>query len=130
MTKFKIVFRDGYSVEQEAEIFSVACVLAAYKRVMAGDHLAKQLLIDEKRCGIEKKNYCDADGKCTAEDHDELIGCRFYTKEEITRPEMCISLSKLGDICLHPDALTAKLKELQAAKQGPQSIADPRDSPR
>jgi hypothetical protein len=58
-----------------------------------------------------KKNYCDKDGKCTAEDSDELIACRFYIAEVITRSEMCLMLSKLGDKCLDPCASEAAKTE-------------------
>ena len=111
MASFKIVFRDGYSIEQEAENFSMACVLAAHERLKTGARQAVQLLIAEENClVILKENYCDKDGKCTAADHDELIACRFYVEEKVCRPGMCITLSRFGDNCLHPDALTVKLK--------------------
>ena len=63
----------------------------------------------------EKINRCDKDGKCTAKNHDELIACQFYPEEEIMRPGTCSALSRTGDNCLHPAALTAKLKELRTA---------------
>ncbi len=64
-----------------------------------------------------KINRCDKDGKCTAADHDELISCRFYVEEKVCRPSMCTMLSRLGDNCLHPDALLAKWKELKEGKK-------------
>jgi len=65
----------------------------------------------------QKINYCDKDGKCTAADHDELVSCRFYVREEVYRSGMCMMLSRLGDNCLHPEALTAKWKALQEQKK-------------
>jgi hypothetical protein len=59
----------------------------------------------------EKKNRCDENGKCTAEDRDELIACRFFIEEEVMRPGMCAGLSKLGDRCNDPCANEAAKTE-------------------
>lgn len=48
--KFKIVFLDGHVVEQVADKFSIACVMAAYNRYCQGATRASELQIDEKKC--------------------------------------------------------------------------------
>lgn len=60
----------------------------------------------------DKKNYCDKDGQCTASCGEEMAGCRYYLPLKTMCPGMCTHLSKLGDHCLSPEAMTAKWKEI------------------
>lgn len=62
-----------------------------------------------------KKNYCDKDGQCTASCGEEMAGCRYYLPLKTMCLGMCTHLSKLGDHCLSPEAMTAKWKELSSA---------------
>lgn len=90
----------------------------------------------------DKKNYCDKDGQCCASCGEEAAACKYYRPLKTMCPGMCTHLSKLGDHCLSPEAMTAKWKELQSApsvtcgsaladtvtrKPVAQTLTDPRD---
>lgn len=77
-----------------------------------------------------RNNYCDKDGQCTAQCKEEMDACRFYRREELARPGMCVFLSKLGDHCLSPDVLVAKWKELQNQCHSPTPTGESRQEKR
>jgi len=52
MRTFKIVFKDGKSINVAAVNFIRACVFASYRRAKQGATLAKELLVDEKKCTV------------------------------------------------------------------------------
>jgi len=54
MNKFKVVFLDGKEMKVTALNFSVACVLAKYKRIGNGYASHRELMIDEKKSSIIK----------------------------------------------------------------------------
>jgi len=60
------------------------------------------------------KNHCDKDGKCGASCIEEQMGCGFYAPAETLYVKNCVTLLR-DCICGHPEALTAKLKELRTA---------------
>lgn len=45
---------DGKEIEVEAYNFTVACVLAAYSRVVCGDRHARQLMVDQSKSYVIK----------------------------------------------------------------------------
>lgn len=52
MTKFKIVFQDGYEQIIRGENFTCACIRAAYFRLVESERplTHAESIIDEKRC--------------------------------------------------------------------------------
>lgn len=61
----------------------------------------------------EKINRCDKDGKCGAQNLDEQKTCSFFTPLKTLYRGHCAVLMN-NCHCLHPEALTAKLKSLSA----------------
>ncbi|MGD0020800.1 MAG: hypothetical protein ABSC54_00710 [Smithellaceae bacterium] len=63
----------------------------------------------------EKINFCTLDGQCGAQNLDDQRACAFYAEAQTLYPGNCVTL--IHSNCVHPEALTAKLKELRNEKE-------------